>query len=90
MIAIPDHEDRIMLRDLAVALARLPQEQREAILLVGVKGMTYADAARALECAVGTIQSRVNRARNRLAELMCLDRRGRRCQETARARNVFC
>ena len=90
MIAIPDHEDRIMLRDLAMALARLPQGQREAILLVGVKGMTYADAAQALECAVGTIQSRVNRARNRLAELMCLDRTGRRCQETARARNVFC
>jgi RNA polymerase sigma-70 factor (ECF subfamily) len=73
MISIPDGEDRIMLRELVAALAKLPQGQREAILLVGAEGMSYEAAAQALGCAVGTIQSRVNRARNRLAELMELE-----------------
>jgi RNA polymerase sigma-70 factor (ECF subfamily) len=79
-----------MLKDLAAALAKLPQGQREAIMLVGVKGMTYEEAAQALECAVGTIQSRVNRARNRLAELMGLGRAERQCYGAAKAKNVFC
>jgi RNA polymerase sigma-70 factor (ECF subfamily) len=73
LISTPDHDDRIMLKDLAAALAKLPQGQREAMILVGAEGMTYAEAAQALGCAVGTIQSRVNRARNRLAELMGFD-----------------
>jgi RNA polymerase sigma-70 factor, ECF subfamily len=90
MISVPDHEDRIMLGDLAMALAKLPQGQREAILLVGLKGMTYEEAAHALECAVGTIQSRVNRARNRLAELMGLDRTERHCHGVAKVKKVFC
>jgi RNA polymerase sigma-70 factor (ECF subfamily) len=72
MISIPDGEDRIMLKELVAALAKLPQGQREAILLVGAEGMSYEAAAQALGCAVGTIQSRVNRARNRLAKLMGL------------------
>jgi RNA polymerase sigma-70 factor (ECF subfamily) len=72
LISIPDHEDRIMVKDLAAALATLPEGQRKAILLVGVEGMSY-EAAEALGCAIGTIQSRLNRARNRLAELMGLE-----------------
>jgi RNA polymerase sigma-70 factor, ECF subfamily len=75
LISIPDHEDRVMLKDLAAALAKLPEGQRKAIMLVGAEGMSYEAAAQALGCAVGTIQSRVNRARNRLAELMGLERR---------------
>ena len=74
-IGIPDHEDRAMLRDLAAALDKLPEGQRKAIMLVGAEGMSYEAAAQALGCAIGTIQSRVNRARNRLAELMGLERR---------------
>jgi len=73
MIEIPDQEDKLVIQDLEVALAKLPQEQREAILLVGMEGMPYEDAAQALGCAVGTIKSRVHRARTKLAELLHLD-----------------
>jgi RNA polymerase sigma-70 factor (ECF subfamily) len=52
------------------ALAQLPPDQREALILVGASGFSYEEAANICECAVGTIKSRVNRARNRLAELM--------------------
>ena len=62
-----------MVKHLAAALAKLPEGQRKAIMLVGAEGMSYEAAAQALGCAVGTIQSRVNRARNRLAELMGLE-----------------
>ncbi|MDP8917912.1 MAG: sigma-70 family RNA polymerase sigma factor [Pseudomonadota bacterium] len=70
MIAIPDQEDKLALQDLSTALEKLPQEQREAIILIGAEGMSYEDAAEALGVKVGTIKSRVNRARNRLAELL--------------------
>ena len=70
MISIPDQEDRIMIQDLEAALGKLPQGQREAIMLVGADGLSYEEAARVLGCAVGTVKSRVNRARNCLAELM--------------------
>jgi RNA polymerase sigma-70 factor (ECF subfamily) len=72
MIALPDQEDRIMMHDLEAALGKLPEGQREAILLVGADGLSYEEAAQALGCAVGTVKSRVNRARKCLAELMRL------------------
>lgn len=72
LVTIPDQEDRMTVQDLEAALARLPQEQREAILLIGAEGMAYEEAAEVLGVKVGTIKSRVNRARNRLAELMGL------------------
>ncbi|NBJ13482.1 sigma-70 family RNA polymerase sigma factor [Microvirga arsenatis] len=72
LITIPDQEDRIVVQDLEAALAKLPKEQREAILLVGAEGLSYEETAEALGVKVGTIKSRVNRARNRLAELMGL------------------
>jgi len=72
LTTIPDQEDRIVVRDLGAALAQLPQEQREAVLLVGAEGLSYDETAEALGVKVGTIKSRVNRARNRLAELMGL------------------
>jgi RNA polymerase sigma-70 factor (ECF subfamily) len=90
LISIPDHEDRVMLNDLAAALAKLPEGQRKAILLVGAEGMSYEAAAQALGCAIGTIQSRVNRARNRLAELMGLERREQPRREGATAKKVCC
>ena len=52
------------------ALGELPPDQREALLLVGAEGMSYDEAARICGVAVGTIKSRVNRARRRLAELL--------------------
>jgi RNA polymerase sigma-70 factor, ECF subfamily len=90
LTSIPDHEDRIMMNDLAAALAKLPEGQRKAILLVGAQGMSYEAAAQALGCAVGTIQSRVNRARNRLAELMGFERREQHRQGATRSKKVCC
>jgi RNA polymerase sigma-70 factor, ECF subfamily len=72
MIAPPDQDDRIMIHDLEAALHKLPEGQREAILLVGADGLSYEEAAQVLGCAVGTVKSRVNRARSCLAELMRL------------------
>jgi RNA polymerase sigma-70 factor (ECF subfamily) len=70
----PDQHAHLDFEDLRAALAKLPQDQREALLLVGAQGFAYDDAAAICGCgAVGTIKSRVNRARRRLAELMFLD-----------------
>ena len=66
----PDQMPHLDFDDLQKALTRLPHDQREALLLVGASGFSYEQAAEICGCAVGTIKSRVNRARNRLAELM--------------------
>ena len=55
------------------ALEKLPQDQREALILVGASGFSYEDAASICGCAVGTIKSRVNRARSKLAALLYVD-----------------
>jgi RNA polymerase sigma-70 factor (ECF subfamily) len=57
-------------KDMQRALAMLNPSQREAIILVGAEGFTYEEAAGVCNCPVGTIKSRVNRARIRLAELL--------------------
>lgn len=69
----PDHDGRLQMRDFQTAFAQLPDEQREALVLVGAGGFSYEEAAETCGVAVGTIKSRVNRARKRLAELMELD-----------------
>ncbi len=51
----------------------MPADQREALILVGASGFSYEEAAHICGCAVGTIKSRVNRARTRLAELLSID-----------------
>jgi RNA polymerase sigma-70 factor (ECF subfamily) len=71
--AAPAQEGRLMMIKLQAALASLTEDQRNALLLVGLEGAEYEDAAVELGCAVGTIKSRVNRARTRLAELLELD-----------------
>ena len=58
---------------MARALRSLPAEQREALILVGASGFSYEEAAAICDCAIGTIKSRVNRARTRLAELMSIE-----------------
>ncbi|MGH6677393.1 MAG: sigma factor-like helix-turn-helix DNA-binding protein, partial [Bradyrhizobium sp.] len=55
------------------ALDKLPQDQREALILVGASGFSYEDAATICGCAVGTIKSRVNRARSKLAALLYVE-----------------
>jgi RNA polymerase sigma-70 factor (ECF subfamily) len=57
-------------RDVQVALRRLPDDQREVILLVGLEQLSYAEAAVALEVPIGTIMSRLSRARERLRQLL--------------------
>lgn len=54
---------RLELRDLITAMATLPAEQRQALLLVGADGLSHEEAAKKCCCAVGTIKSRVSRAR---------------------------
>jgi RNA polymerase sigma-70 factor, ECF subfamily len=71
--AAPDQQAHLDFTDLRAALGKLSHDQREALLLVGAQGFSYEDAANICGCAVGTIKSRVNRARKRLAELMFLD-----------------
>ncbi len=56
----------VQLSDTARALRGLPAEQREALILVGAGGFSYEDAARIANCAVGTVKSRVARARKAL------------------------
>jgi RNA polymerase sigma-70 factor, ECF subfamily len=58
------------LSDTARALRQLPDEQREALILVGAGGFSYADAAAICHCAVGTVKSRVARARKALMEIL--------------------
>jgi RNA polymerase sigma-70 factor (ECF subfamily) len=66
----PDQQSHLDFEDMRSALAKLPPDQREALLLVAAEGMSYEDAAAICGTAVGTIKSRVNRARIRLAELL--------------------
>lgn len=60
------HEDRLALKELAGAMTRLPHDQREALVMVVVHGMSYEALADATGCAVGTAKSRVFRARRQL------------------------
>jgi RNA polymerase sigma-70 factor (ECF subfamily) len=65
-------EKRLELRDLDRALGQLPAEQRTVILLVGLEGMPYCDAAAALGIPIGTVRSRLSRGRTALRALMGL------------------
>ena len=60
------------MQDFRAVLVRLPDDQREALVLVGAAGFSYEEAAEICGCAVGTIKSRVNRARNRIADMLGL------------------
>jgi len=62
----PDQVTHMELRDLQRAFAKLPEEQRSAILLVGLEGMRYDEAASVVNVPVGTVRSRVARGRENL------------------------
>jgi RNA polymerase sigma-70 factor (ECF subfamily) len=64
----------VELTALRAALDDLPPEHREALVMVGAAGLSYEEAAEIAGCALGTIKSRVNRARNRLAEALEMER----------------
>lgn len=65
----PEQDGHLDLEDLREALEMLPVSQREALLLVTVEGFSYEEAATICNTKVGTIKSRINRARVRLAEI---------------------
>ena len=69
----PEQGARLDFEDFRSALATLPSEQREALLLVGASGFSYEETAAICGCAVGTVKSRVNRARSRLSGMLHLD-----------------
>jgi len=69
----PAHDGHLAMADFKVAFDQLPDEQREALILVGASGFSYEDAAQMCGCAVGTIKSRANRGRSQLARLLGLE-----------------
>ena len=71
--ALPVRENAtgaLQLRDLHRALGRLPETQRQVILLVGLEGMRYEQVAQILDIPIGTVRSRLSRGREMLRELM--------------------
>src|SRR4051794_15106553 len=69
----PEQTATCDVQDMLRALARLSPEHREALLLIVAEGLSYEDAAQVCGIAVGTIKSRVNRARERLARLLAVE-----------------
>jgi RNA polymerase sigma-70 factor (ECF subfamily) len=66
----PRQGKRLELRDLARALALLPDVQRTAVLMIGLEGLAYQDAAKIVNIPVGTLRSRLSRGREALRHLM--------------------
>ena len=71
--ASASQSDYMDVEDFRRALARLPDEQREALILIGASGFSYEEAAEVSGCAVGTIKSRVSRARMKLVEMLGME-----------------
>ncbi|HEY2709097.1 MAG TPA: sigma-70 family RNA polymerase sigma factor [Caulobacteraceae bacterium] len=70
LVAVDDPEAPVALDELRLGLRMLPLEQREALILVGAGGFAYEEAAAICECAVGTVKSRVSRARRALQGIL--------------------
>jgi RNA polymerase sigma-70 factor (ECF subfamily) len=71
---VPRQGAKLDFEDMLAALAKLSPRQREAVLLIGAEGYSYEEAARICNTSIGTIKSRVNRARTRLAEMLGFNR----------------
>ncbi len=69
----PDHDGRLAFNDFRYAFDQLSDEHREVLILAGASGFSYDDVAEMTGVAVGTVKSRANRARARLAELLGLE-----------------
>lgn len=72
LAVLPDQHSHIDLQEFRGALNSLPPDQREALVLVGAAGFSYEETAAICGCAVGTIKSRVNRARARLSQILSI------------------
>ena len=73
MAVRPDHDGRLALADFRRAFDTLPDNQREALILVGAEGVSYEETAAMCGCAIGTIKSRANRGRRRLAVILSIE-----------------
>jgi RNA polymerase sigma-70 factor (ECF subfamily) len=69
----PEQECFLEFKELRAALREIPFDQREALLLVGAAGLSYEDTATICRTTTGTIKSRINRARSRLAALLSIE-----------------
>lgn len=69
----PEQEGRLEYKEFCSALREIPFDQREALMLVGAAGLSYEDTATLCRTTTGTIKSRINRARARLAGLLSID-----------------
>src|SRR3954468_3384852 len=88
LVAVDDPEAPVALDELRLGLTMLPPEQREALILVGAGGFAYEEAADICGCAVGTVKSRVSRARRALQGILddgAYDRDGRPAGEAMRS-----
>jgi RNA polymerase sigma-70 factor (ECF subfamily) len=88
LVAIDDPGSPIALDELRLAMAMLPAEQRESLILVGAGGFAYEEAADICGCAVGTVKSRVSRARKALQGILetgTYDRDGRQAGDAMRS-----
>ena len=70
LIAVSNPIASLELDEVRRALAKLPEDQREALILIGAGGLSYEEVSEICGCAIGTIKSRVSRARDRLAALL--------------------
>ena len=70
LVAVDDPGSPLALDEMRLALKMLPSEQREALILVGAGGFAYEEAADICDCAVGTVKSRVSRARKALQAIL--------------------
>ena len=87
--AVDNQEQIVALDELRRGLAELPDDQREALILVGAGGLSYEETAEICGCAVGTIKSRVSRARKALAEIIDKTQGGFSGDGTLRASEAF-
>lgn len=70
LVAPDDQDDSLHLADVQRALLQLPVDQREALVLIGAGGLSYEEGAAICGCAVGTMKSRVSRARSALHDIL--------------------
>ncbi len=73
MAVHPAQYGTLDLQDFSRALTKLPEDQREALLLVGASGFSYEEAAEICGCKIGTVKSRVSRARSSLQEMLKIE-----------------
>jgi RNA polymerase sigma-70 factor, ECF subfamily len=73
---LPEQDGHLDMENFRKVISSLPTDQREALILVGASGFSYEETAQICGCAVGTIKSRVNRARRRRAETLHIEDAG--------------